>query len=81
MAARRLETYRSPSSRVLPFDRRRKPPRVGRVHPDGSISYQGEHYETVRDLPQSCLAFRLDREAYQQWLRAYRAIAPRRRSM
>ena len=65
------------STRILPFDPRHRSPRVGRVHTDGSISYQGEHYATVRDLPQSCLAFRLDREAYQQWLRAYRAIAPR----
>ena len=67
---------RPSSTRILPFDPYRRPPRVGRVHTDGSISYQGEHYATVRDLPQSCLAFRLDHEAYQQWLRVYRAIAP-----
>jgi len=70
---------RPSTPRILPFAPQLRSSRVGRVHTDGSISYQGEHYATVRDLPKGCLAFRLDREAYQQWLRAYRAIAPRSR--
>jgi hypothetical protein len=66
-------------SRVLPFvdaGAARPAPRVGRVHRDGSITYRGETYPTIKDLPADCLAIRLDQEAYRQWRRLYRVIRP-----
>lgn len=52
---------------------------VGRVHRDGSITFRGHTYATVKDVPPECQTFRTDVEAYKQWRRLYRAVAPRSR--
>jgi len=65
--------------RVLDFDpeRERDPgARIGRVHPDGSITFQGQTYASVKDLPPDCEGLRMDVASYQQWVRLYGAIAP-----
>ena len=66
------------SARVLPFapepgaaDRG-----VGRVHRDGSITFRGETYPTIKQVPPECRALLPDQETYKQWKRIYRAIAP-----
>jgi hypothetical protein len=50
---------------------------VGRVHGDGSITFRGHTYATIKDVPPECQALRADVEAYKQWRRLYRAVAPR----
>jgi len=55
------------------------PPRVGRVRPDGGITYQGRTYASIRDVPKAWVALRADTDTWKQWLRVYRAIDPRRR--
>jgi hypothetical protein len=52
---------------------------VGRVRPDGSISFRGHCYTTIKDVPQECQALRPDVEAESQWRRLYRAVAPEAR--
>jgi hypothetical protein len=52
---------------------------VGRVHRDGSITFRGRTYPTVKDVPPECQALRTDVEAYAQWRRLYRAVAPQSR--
>lgn len=66
--------------RPLNFDSARKPGagEVGCVHRDGSITYQGVLYPTLRDVPPSCTAFRADLHATVQWRKLYRAVDPRR---
>ena len=51
-------------------------PRVGRVRRDGSITFRGETYPTIRDLPPDCLALVPDLETWKEWKRLYRAIDP-----
>jgi|GEM_PF-3265235 hypothetical protein len=72
-----------PRGRLLSFHRHGpeagKPPRVGRVHRDGSITYGGKTYPSIKDVPPECLAVRLDVESYKEWRRLYRAIDPRLR--
>lgn len=65
---------------ALEFDAARKPGagEVGCVHPDGSITYRGILYRSLRDVPASCVAFRADVPAQVQWRRLYRAVDPRR---
>ena len=67
-----------PSARVLPFVAEPSPRegQVGRVHTDGSISFRGETYATIKQVPPECLALIPDQETYRQWKRIYRAIAP-----
>jgi len=67
--------------RTLSFDPGRKPGGgvVGCVHRDGSITYQGTLYRTVRDVPAACAAFRADLPATVQWRKLYRAVDPKRR--
>ncbi len=67
---------------VLPFvtDAAARGKSVGRVHRDGSISFKGKKYRTIRELPPECTALRADAEAYAQWARLYRAVDPRRRT-
>ncbi len=66
-----------PSARVLTFE-----PRpagggsVGRVHRDGSITFRGETYATIKQVPPECLALLPDQETFREWSRVYRAIAP-----
>lgn len=70
-----------PRGRLLPFTSALQGrPRVGRIHRDGSITYDGTTYPTIKDLPAECLAMRLDVETYSEWKRLYRAIDPRLRS-
>jgi hypothetical protein len=49
---------------------------VGRVHRDGSITFRGHRYATIKDVPQECQAIRPDVETESQWRRLYRAVAP-----
>lgn len=49
---------------------------VGRVHRDGSITFRGRTYATIKDVPAECQVFRVDVEAYTQWRQLYRAVAP-----
>ena len=65
-------------ARVLPFvpEPSARERRVGRVHRDGSISFRGETYATIKQVPAECLALLPDQETYREWKRIYRAIAP-----
>jgi hypothetical protein len=65
----------------LDFDPARKPGggEVGCVHRDGSITYQGVLYRTLRDVPPTCTAFRADLPATVQWRKMYQAVDPRKR--
>jgi hypothetical protein len=49
---------------------------VGRVHRDGSITFRGRTYATIKDVPPECQVLRSDVEAYTQWRQLYRAVAP-----
>ncbi len=66
---------------VLPFvaDAAARGKSVGRVHKDGSISFKGRRYASVKELPRECTALRADAEAYAQWVKLYRAVDPKRR--
>jgi hypothetical protein len=70
------------ASRVLPFTAggaewgEAGPPRVGRLHRDGSITYRGETYPTIKQVPADCLAIRPDQDTLKQWTRLYRAVRP-----
>jgi hypothetical protein len=64
--------------RVLPF---RDPGaaqtrRVGCVHRDGSITFRGRTYRTIRDVPGECVVFRADLPSIVQWRALYRAVDP-----
>jgi hypothetical protein len=48
---------------------------VGRVHRNGSVTFRGHTYATIKDVPPECQALRADVEAYTQWRRLYRAVA------
>jgi hypothetical protein len=50
---------------------------VGRVHPDGSITFRGRRYCTLKDVPPECKALRPDIETHRQWRELYRPIDPR----
>ena len=65
---------------LLPFKPGRRPGGgiIGCVHVDGSITFQGRHYESIRDVPASCRYFRADLASTLQWRRLYRAVAPKR---
>ena len=68
-----------PGKTVLTFDRGRnaaQPRRVGRVHRDGSITFRGETYPTIKEVPADCLALLPDLETWKEWRRLYRAIDP-----
>ncbi|HEX4964830.1 MAG TPA: hypothetical protein VF173_28715 [Thermoanaerobaculia bacterium] len=52
---------------------------VGRVHRDGSITFRGKTYATIKDVPQECQAIRPDVETETQWRHLYRAVAPEAR--
>jgi hypothetical protein len=69
--------------RVLPFtptSQTGRRPRVGRLHSDGSISFAGVTYRSIKEVPADCLCIRPDVETYRQWKRLYRAIDPKRRA-
>lgn len=71
-----------PQARVLTFEPRPDSAdrSVGRVHPDGSITFRGETYATIMQVPAECRALLPDQETFREWKRIYRAIAPSRRS-
>lgn len=66
--------------RTLSFDPSRRPGggEVGCVHRDGSITYQGTLYRTLRDVPPSCTAFRADLPVQVMWRKMYRAVDPKK---
>jgi hypothetical protein len=68
----------SPVKKILPFaaPSEQSAGLVGRVHPDGSITFRGRTYATIKDVPSECQGLRTDVEAYAQWRRLYRQIAP-----
>ncbi len=67
--------------RTLGFDPARRPGggEVGCVHPDGSVTYKGKRYKTLRELPASCVAFRADLRSTVQWRKMYRAVEPKKK--
>jgi hypothetical protein len=67
--------------RTLVFDAARGPGggEVGCVHRDGSITYKGKRYATLREVPASCMAFRADLPSTVQWRKLYRVIDPKKR--
>lgn len=52
---------------------------VGRVHRDGSITFRGRKYSTLREVPPECLGLRPDVETHCQWRSLYRPIDPGRK--
>jgi hypothetical protein len=52
---------------------------VGTVHRDGSITYAGVTYPSIRQVPPECKALRVDVDTYVQWKSLYRAIDPKAR--
>ena len=69
------------ASKILPFANPAEKGNevVGRVHRDGSITFRGQRYATIKDVPAECKAIRPDVETHVQWRRMYRAIAPEQR--
>jgi hypothetical protein len=67
--------------RILPFadPAGKEESQVGRVHRDGSITFRGKTYPTIKDLPSQCLGLRPDVETHVQWRKLYRAVAPEAR--
>lgn len=68
------------ATRVLPFTRNPaagEEARVGRVHRDGSITFRGVKYATIREVPADCQALLPDLETFKEWKRLYSAIDPR----
>jgi len=68
-------------NRILPFadPSSKQDGMVGRVHRDGSITFRGTTYTTIRDVPSQCLSLRPDVETHVQWRQLYRAVAPEAR--
>ncbi len=71
-----------PQARVLTFEPRPDDTgrSVGRVHRDGSITFRGQTYATIKQVPPECRALLPDQETFREWKRIYRAIAPASRS-
>lgn len=68
------------SARVLPFRScSGTGGLVGTVHRDGSITYAGVKYASIRQVPPECKALRVDVDTYVQWRNLYRAIDPKAR--
>jgi hypothetical protein len=51
---------------------------LGRLHRDGSITFRGRTYPTIKEVPAECQAIRPDLEMYKEWRTLYRAVAPGR---
>lgn len=67
-------------SRILPFRTASGAGAlVGTVHRDGSITYAGVTYPSIRQVPPECKALRVDVDTYVQWKSLYRAIDPNRK--
>ena len=54
-------------------------PSVGRVHDDGSVTFRGIRYRSLKEVPPECRILRADLAAETQWRRLYRAVDPGRR--
>jgi hypothetical protein len=54
---------------------------IGRVHTDGSITFRGHTYRTIRDVPKECVVFRADVPSIVQWRALYRAVDPARKAI
>jgi hypothetical protein len=68
------------TGRVLPFGVPREGARrVATVHVDGSLTYDGSTFRSIKELPPECQALRVDVETAVQWRVLYSAIDPRRR--
>jgi len=69
------------SRRILPFadPAIQEEGRVGRVHRDGSITFRGKTYRTIKEVPPECQGLRPDVDAHAQWRKLYRAVAPESR--
>jgi hypothetical protein len=68
------------AERILRFGRPREGARrVATVHVDGSLTYDGKTYSTIKELPAECGALRVDVETAVQWRILYSAIDPARR--
>lgn len=68
-------------SRILPFRTASGTGAlVGTVHRDGSITYAGVKYPSIRQVPPECKALRVDVDTYVQWKSLYRAIDPKARA-
>lgn len=67
--------------RILPFadTAGKEDAVVGRVHRDGSITFRGKTYRTIKEVPPECQGLRPDVEAHIQWRKLYRAVAPESR--
>lgn len=67
--------------KILPFaaSRGKEDGLVGRIHRDGSITFRGTRYTTIKDVPSQCLSLRPDVETHVQWRMLYRAVAPESR--
>lgn len=68
-------------SEPLPFvtDPEIRSPSIGRVHADGSITFRGRDYRTIKQLPPECRALRADLAMHVTWCQLYRAIDPKRK--
>lgn len=66
------------SSRILSFAEHsvRQSRVVGTVHRDGSITFRGRLYRTIRELPDACVTLRADVSSTAQWRALYRAVDP-----
>ena len=69
---------KDPGPTPLVFDASRGPGggEVGCVHPDGSITWRGRRYVSLRDVLSACRTFRADLPSTVQWRRLYRAVDP-----
>lgn len=66
---------------VLPFvaDAAARGKSVGRVHEDGSITFKGKRYRSIRGLPPECTALRGDTATYARWAKLFRAVDRKRK--
>ena len=68
------------AGRVLRFAAQREGARrVATVHVDGSLTYDGATFASIKDLPPECQALRVDVETAVQWRVLYSAIDPKHR--
>ena len=69
-------------ARILSFDRGTGAERrqsVGRLHPDGSITFRGRKYRSLKEVPPQCRGLHLDVSGHCQWRAIWRQIDPQRK--
>ena len=64
---------------VFPGQETAGPRSIGKVHADGSITFRGHRYRSIKELPSDCKALRADLASEAQWRKLYRAVDPSRR--